>query len=112
MKNDNNNNSDIIASDIDAAGFDVMNEPLIPAHIVCPVTPSIPSTSNAILNTSTERTTKEHDATVDDSSSFIDSRVKDDTANYHSIILHHAKENTSNELAQTEKIMLMHIILS
>ena len=58
MNNNNNNNSDIIASAIDEAGFDVMNEPLIPTQIINPVTPSIPSTSNNILNTSAESTVK------------------------------------------------------
>ena len=61
MSNNRNNNSDITASAIDSAGFDIMRESLIPTKIINPVTPSISSISNRILSTSAETSTKEHD---------------------------------------------------
>ena len=48
---------------------------MIPAQIIDPVTPSIISMSNSILNASTESATKECDATIDDFSSFVDNLV-------------------------------------
>ena len=89
-----------------------MNEPLIPTKIVNPVMPSIPSMSNDILNTSTESTIKECDVTIDDLSSFIDVPMKDDTANCHNNMLHHAKKNNTSVLMQTKKTLLLHIMLS
>ena len=50
--NNNNNNSDIVASATGVDDFDIMNKPLIHEQIVIAVIPSIPSMSNSALNTS------------------------------------------------------------
>ena len=71
MSMNNNDNSDVIASAIDSAGFDIMNDPWIPTQIVNPVTPSIPSVQNSTLNTILESTTKEFDVTIVDFPSFL-----------------------------------------
>ena len=42
MSDNNNDDSDAVASAIDTSGFDAMNEPLIPAQVVNTATPSIP----------------------------------------------------------------------
>ena len=71
MNGSDNKSLGIIGSAIDAAGFDVMNELLIPTQIINQVKPSIPSMSNNILNTNAESTTKEHDANIDGLFSFL-----------------------------------------
>ena len=63
MINDSNNNSglDIIASAMIEDSINIMNKPLITALIINRVTPSIPSMSNNILNTSMQTTINEND---------------------------------------------------
>ena len=59
-----------------------------------------------------EKKTKEKDATIDDSFSFIDVPVKDDTVNHHRRVMYCAKANNATVLAQLNKIMLLHTMLS
>ena len=61
-----------------------MSEPFIPAPIINPVAHSILSNHNSAINTS-----------VCDWSSFIDTPMKDDTANHHNTVSHYAKENNA-----------------
>ena len=76
-----------------------MNEPLIPMQVINPLTPSISSMPNSILNISTEAAMHEFDLLIDDSSSFIDVSEKDDAANYDdNADLHRAKENNENQI--------------
>ena len=59
------------------------------------------------LNTNTEITTKECDATIDDLSTFFEIPMKDETANYHNTVSHHAKENNDAVLILLKKTMLL-----
>ena len=92
----NDSKSDVLALAIDTDGFDIMIEPMIPSLIINLATHLIPSMYNSVLNTSMESAAKEHDVTIDDSSSFFDIPMKYGTANHDSTTLHHAKENNSN----------------
>ena len=77
-----------------------MSEYLIPAKIVNLVTPSILSIPNSTLKTS-----------MDDLSSFIDTPMTDDTANYLNDMLHRDKENNDTMLKQTKKTMILRVML-
>ena len=80
-----------------------MSEPLIPAKIDNPVTPSVPSISNSTLSASVESGAKECDATIDSSSSFADAPVKECLANNDSAVLRHAKEKNADALAHPKE---------
>ena len=101
MSNINRSNLGIVASAISSAGFDVMGKPLTPAKIANLVAPSITSTPNSSLSTST-----------DDSLSFVEIPVKDDTDSCRSAALRQDKENNATALAQPNKIMLLRIMIS
>ena len=98
MNNNNDNYSDIAASAIDSSGFDITSKLFIPTQIVNPVMPSILSTPNSALNTSTEIVTKECDMTIDEWFSFIGTPMKDESDNHHDTMLRHAKENNTAAL--------------
>ena len=92
-----------------------MREPLIPAQIINPVTPVTPSSisiPNGALVTSVESTMKEHGTTIDDSSSFVRTPMKDDAANHRDTALHHSKENNATVFTHPKKKMLLCIVLS
>ena len=103
MSNDNNINSDIVASAFYSDGFDFTSEPLIPTQIINPEIPSIPSMPNRIISTSAEITKNDHDVTADYLTIFIDAPVKYGTAKCHNTALRHANKSNDNELTQPKK---------
>ena len=87
MSNNNNKNSDVIELSADSADFDIMNEPFITTQIINLMMPSIQSMLSSALNTS-----------MCGLSSFVDTPMKDETANHHNTMSNHPKENDATTL--------------
>ena len=107
-----NNNNNFLASAIESARFDIINEPLILIQIINPTTPSISSISNNILCASIENTTKEcyhlsdhkckdddgtcsndyYGLSIADASYFVDDNEKDDATMQHAPVTLDRKE--------------------